>query len=259
MAFVKLPVFERGMVLTHEMLEQLKNYSQDMGNISYTDYSDGVVSGCQVLVEGMRITLKRGIVCFEGNVIPVPEGLSALVSPCNVWHALCLQISEPYNEKNFRGVDIELVVVTDVSQIGNKIELCRFRMQEGAHMRNVYRDFNDLNTEFDTLNVIYAKWAGYKSSTVSSVVLEEFAKEAIRKGVQNPLDINFIQQILNLDGRSMNRQTIEFYIAIRVGRPYKEMTGLEIFMGLAEILRNLVPTGERMPVRQRDERRIIVD
>ena len=58
MAFVKLPVFERGMVLTHEMLEQLKNYSQDMGNTSYTDYSDGFVSWCHLLLDGVRFTLK---------------------------------------------------------------------------------------------------------------------------------------------------------------------------------------------------------
>lgn len=259
MAFVKLPIFERGMILTHEMMDELQNYATSMGNLNYTDYSDGVLLGCQVMVDGMNLALKRGIVVFDGKLVIIPEGLQVMVSPCNEWHALCLQISDVYRDKNFCGADVELVIVTDVSQIENRIEICRFRMQEGAHIRNMYRDFNDLNTEFDTINEIYAKWSGYRYSTVSFHMLEEFAKEAIKKGVENPQDISFIQQILNLGGRSMNRHAIEFYIATRLGRPYRELTGLEVYKGFAEILRNLRNDGLRAPMRQRDERRIIVD
>lgn len=259
MAFVKLPVFESGSVLTHEMLEELKKYAMDVGSLNYAEYADGIIRGCQVMVEGMKLMLTRGIVCYHGRLLFVPEGLHTVVSPCNEWHALCLQIGEIYKEKNFQVSEVQLNVVTDVAQMDDQIEICRFRIQEGAHLRSQYRDFNDLNTEFDTINEIYAKWSGYQASTISFHILEEFAREAIKKGVQNPQDVAFIQQILSLGGRSMNRAAIEFYIASRLGKPYKSMSGLEIYRGFNEILRNLRFSGERTPMRQRDERRIIVD
>ncbi len=259
MAFVKLPVFEGGTILTHEMMEELKNYVVDMGRLSYAQYSDGIIQGCKVMVENMKLTLTRGIVCHHGNLLFIPEGLQVTVLPCNEWHILCLQIGEGYKEKSFLLSDVQLNVVTDVTQMDDRIEICRFRIQEGAHLRSQYRDFNDLNTEFDTINEIYAKWSGYQENTISFHILEEFAREAIKKGVQNPQDISFIQQILSLGGRSMNRSAIEFYIATRLGKPCKPMSGLEIYRGFGEILRNLKYAGERTPMRQRDERRIIVD
>ena len=40
MAGFKIPIFEKGSVLTQEMLESLKGYAVDLGNLSYTGYSD---------------------------------------------------------------------------------------------------------------------------------------------------------------------------------------------------------------------------
>ena len=107
--------------------------------------------------------------------------------------------------QNYLIGDIQLTITTDLQDNPNRIEICRFRLQNGALLRNQYRDFNDLSTEFDTINEIYAQWSGYEKNTISNRVIREFAKEAMRKGVQNTQDLSFIQQILLLDHKSMNR------------------------------------------------------
>ena len=48
MAGLKIPIFEKGTVLTHEMLEALKEYAMDISTLNYAGYSDGILSGCEV-------------------------------------------------------------------------------------------------------------------------------------------------------------------------------------------------------------------
>ena len=259
MAGIKIPVFESGCVLTHEMLETLKNYSMDFSGLTFDGFSNGIVSGCRVSMQGNTISVDRGIIKYENRIFLIPAGMKAVVTPGNEWHILQFNIDNINRENNFLTCNVQLDISTDSQNSGSKIEICRFRLQGGAQLRNQYQDYNDLNTEYDTVNEIYAKWSGYQKETVSVRILEEFAKEAIHKGVQNPQDVAMIQQILTLCGKSINRDCLQFYISSRLSRPYKELSNLEIYKSLGEVLRNLRTNGDRGPVRPRDERRIIVD
>lgn len=58
----------------------------------------------------------------------------------------------------------------------------------------------------------------------------------------------------------MNRDAIQFYIASRLQRSYTEMSNLDIYRGLQEVLRNVGKQGtEQRAVPTGMERRIIVD
>lgn len=57
----------------------------------------------------------------------------------------------------------------------------------------------------------------------------------------------------------MARDSIQFYLSTRLAKPYKEMTNMEIYTGLGEVLRNLRSVKEHTVGRPRDDRRIIVD
>ena len=258
MAEIKIPLFESGCVLTREMLEMLKHYPMEFSELSLKDYSDGIVSGCRVSMTGNVVSVESGMIKHMGRLLFIPEGMKAVVLPGNEWHILQFVVGESRREGNFLVCNAQLEITADLQDQGN-IEVCRFRLQGGAQLRNVYQDYNDLNTEFDTVNEIYAKWSGYRKETVSVRVLEEFAKEAMKKGVQNPQDLAMIQQILALGGRSINRESLQFYLATRLNRPYAEMTNLEIYKGFGEVLRNLQTAVPKGPGRGREERRIIVD
>ena len=91
-------------------------------------------------------------------------------------------------------------------------------------------------------------------------MLKEFAKEAMKKGVKEQADIAFVTQILALDSKSMNRDAIQFYIASRLQRNYTEMSNMDIYRGLQEILHNAGKTGmEHRTASPGMQRRIIVD
>ncbi len=102
--------------------------------------------------------------------------------------------------------------------------------------------------------------SGYEKPTVSNRVLKEFAREAMKKGVKDPADIAFVTQILALDSKSMSRDAIQFYIASRLQRNHTEMSNLDIYRGLQEVLRNVGKQGiEHRTASTGMERRIIVD
>lgn len=259
MAGFKIPIFESGTVLTQEMLETMKMYAIDLGTLEYAGYADGIISGCEVTMTGNLLYVSRGIVVYAGNLYFLPKEMKVVINPGNDWQILRLQIGSMSREKNFMIGELQLELTSEITGAPNKIEICRFRLQSGAILRNQYRDFQDLNTEFDTINEIYAQWSGYQTQSISSRVLIEFVKEARKKNLQNQLDIMFIQQIMSLNGKAMNRDAILFYISSRMGKPYKEMNNMEIYKALSEILRTSGNGVGGHAMHQRMERRIIVD
>lgn len=260
MAGFMIPIFEKGCILTEDMLEKAKNYAVDYVKLSYDGYANGILSGCKVTMSGDLLYVNQGILMFENHLYFVSDTLRTKVQPGNQWQVLCFQVSNISRTQNYLIGDIQLTITTDLQDNPNRIEICRFRLQNGALLRNQYRDFNDLSTEFDTINEIYAQWSGYEKNTISNRVLREFAKEAMRKGVQNMQDLSFIQQILLLDHKSMNRDAIQFYLSSRLNRPYRQMTQIEIYDAFKEVLRNLNQTNtERSGVDTRMGRKIIVD
>lgn len=259
MAGFKIPVFEQGTVLTQEMLEILKNYAIDLATLEYAGYGDGIISGCQVSMSGNMIYVGRGIIKYAENIYFLPNGFKVAANAGNQWQVLRIHIGSMSRDANFMIGEMHLELSSELEAASNKIEICRFRLQGGALLRNEYRDFNDLSTEFDTINEIYAQWSGYQCNSISNRVLMEYAKELQKKHTQNILDSLFVQQIMMLNGETMTRNAILFYISQRLNRPYREMGNEEIYKALLEILRINRTAGNSTPDRMREMRRIIVD
>lgn len=259
MAGFKIPVFERGTVLTQEMLETLKSYAIDLATLEYAGYEDGIISGCQVSMLGNMIYVNRGIIKYAGNIYFLPCEFKVMANTGNQWQILRMHVGSMSRDTNFMIGELNLEISSELSAASNKIEICRFRLQGGAVLRNQYRDFNDLSTEFDTINEIHAQWAGYQCKSISNRVLTEYAKEIQKKNSQNIHDVIFIQQIMMLNGKTMARNAILYYISQRLNRPQKEMSNEEIYKALQEILRTSRMAGNAPTGGMREMRRIIVD
>ena len=259
MAGFKIPVFESGTVLTQEMLETMKNYAIDLGNLEYAGYEDGIISGCEVTMSGNYICVNRGIIKYAGNIYFLPQEFRVMINAGNDWQILRLYVGSMSREQNFLIGELHLELTSEQEAAANKIEICRFRLQNGAMLRNSYRDFADLSTEFDTVNEIYAQWSGYQCKTISPRILKEFAKGLRRKALHNMHDFIFLQQIMALDGKSLTREAIQYYISERQNIPYKELTNMEIYRALNDILRSGMSREARPMTGQREMRRIIID
>ena len=58
----KFPHFKKGNILKKEMLENLRDYPRDFINFYFADYSDGIVSGSDLFIEGDQICINQGLI-----------------------------------------------------------------------------------------------------------------------------------------------------------------------------------------------------
>lgn len=253
----KIPLFKQGNLLTRQMLESIEDYEISFSRTIYSGYSNGILRGCNIRGEQGVIYVDEGIIIFDEQILFVPNTVVA-VSQSNNWQALKIYVQEINNDANFCTRNLYLAFSDKLDDESNAIELCRVRLQQGAIIRCEYRNFEDLNTEFDTINVVNSQWSSFEEKSISPLLLKAFANEAIKSSLSNPADIAFIQSIMSMKGETLTRGQIQFYISSRLGMAYTTMSNIDIFNHFSSILRQ-IKTGRTMENNVRRERKIFVD
>ena len=130
----------------------------------------------------------------------------------------------------------ELVLEENVQLMPNELELGRFKLKKGSSLRTEYKDFADLQTEYDTVNLTFVRQAGIGKATLRPEVTHRFAHEAYPLA-QDPLDIAFCATAL--EAAPVPKDYLQHYICRRLGTPYREMAHEELLPGLAQVLQML--------------------
>lgn len=252
------PLFEQAHVLRTAMLTALRDYAFEYGRLIHEDYSDGIVSGCRITTTADTITLNRGVICYGGNLYLITEPLSLAYYPTDEWTVFMLQFKDEARRDGYIYREVETVLTDRLERSQAQIELCRFKLQRGARLRMNYVDFADRNTEFDTVNTIYASFAACGASSLSPAITRAFAREAAAYAM-DPVDTAFCLQALNAR-EALSRETILFYTATRLQKEIAECGNLAIFEALLTILSRIKSNGERELSRAaRQRRQVIVD
>ena len=97
-----------------------------------------------------------------------------------------------------------------------ELELCRFRLQEGARLRDRHENFEDFSTEYDTVDFTYAPWAGKYSSVLNPALMQQFAREMIKKDEKGIEDISFAMAVL-AGGGQVGAEAVREYIRLKTG------------------------------------------
>lgn len=255
----KIPLFTSGNILTQEMLEAMKDYSIGFGELTYNGYSDGILRGCKVTTTQDLIILNRGILIKDEKVFFITEPISIPYRPTNEWLIFKVSFQGEVKTESFITRDIEVKLSSESELQENEIEICRFKLQQGARLRYEYQSFDDRATEFDTIHEIHAKWAAYEKSSITPIILNAYAKEAMKSRNLEAYDIAFCQQIFNSNGQSLNRDGIVFYLMTKLDKPYKAYNNEEIYEGLKDALKKIKGKRVERSVRETGNRRIIVD
>lgn len=256
----RIPLFNRGNILTKEMLDALKDYAVRSSELAYVGYSDGILKGCNITTKDNLITINKGILIFNETAYYIHEPISIDYKPSNEWLVLKVSLQGESVTENFISRDIDIILTNDDSQLGHEdVEICRFKLQTGARLRYKYKDFSDMNTMYDTVNIIHSKWAAYGNTSVSPIILRSFLAEALQYPINDSLDKVFCQEIASLKGETINREAISIYICNKTQKDYKLCNNTEIYQGLKEALKLI--KGEKVEVNKniRRKRRIIVD
>jgi len=230
----KIPVFGVGPV-KREMLIRLRDIALDEQNIRYHEYSDGIIAGCELIEEGMKIGLNHGLVKFGGRLYKLSEKALLPYEPTDAWTVLKLRFGPKIQHKEYEHYAAELVLDEDVEIKANEMEMGRFKLKKGSRLRTQYKDFWDMVTEYDTVHLIQVKQAAMYESTLSPAITMHFAREAFSYLESNPLDIAFCTACLSM-GEPISRELIIRYVCNRLSHDYEQKSNLELHKALAKVL-----------------------
>jgi len=237
MAFIhKIPTFEPG-PLKKEILIALRDLSYKEQMLRYQEYSDGILYGCKLYEENMHIGVLSGIIKYAGRIYMISERNNVSYEPTDSWTVLKIRFGTQIQHPEYTHFSGELVLDTNILILPNETEMGRFKLKKGSVLRTEYKDFYDMTTEYDTVNLQHVRQAGLGEQTLSPEITKYFAREAYAFIKDHALDAAFCGQALN--GKTMTREYIERYVSARTGQEYRKMDNDELLQGLEEVLRKI--------------------
>jgi len=230
----KIPTLAPGPV-KKEIVQCLRDLALDEQNIRYHEHTDGIIAGCGLIEENMKIGLINGIVKFGGRLYKLGEKAFVPYEPTDNWTVLKLRFGTQMQHREYIHYSAELVLDSGMDIKPNEMEMGRFKLKKGSRLRTQYKDFWDMVTEYDTVNLIHVKQAARHSPTLSPAIAMHFAREAFSYLGGHPLDGAFCTVCL-ATGEPVSRELIERYVCSRLGRDYREMNNTQLHEALGEIL-----------------------
>lgn len=248
-----VPEFREVHILRKNMLESVADYAFLGNQLLYRGYGDGILSGCELTTTKDTIVLNEGVILYGEEIYLLKEKMSIPYYPTNTTVVLKLRFSEEIRDESFRYRDVRLLLTEETEERRGELELCRFKLQEGARLRYEYQDFEDRDTEFDTLNTIYAPHSTKGGSSLSPDILHGFAMELLKEKNISETDRFVCFQILAMD-RAISSTMLTAYIESRRGKDMKHPSNHQIYRELVKILKE-VREGRQGQAGEREEKK----
>lgn len=230
-----IPQLENGYILKRSMLMALADAAFLTSEYLCKDYADGVLAGCELTTNEDTIVVNEGIVFFDGQVFLIKEPLRIHYEPTNTTTVLKLCFSNETRDADCIYWEMDAILTDQVKLQKGELELCRFKLQEGARLRYQYQGFEDRNTEFDTLNMVHVPYAAKGCSTLSPDITKSFAREMLELENISDFDALFCLQVLGQD-RAVTKEALKGYIEHRKKEKITDDSNLGIYQELVKIL-----------------------
>ncbi len=250
------PAFGQGRIMKKELLLALREYSYEALQLQYKNYPDGIISGCGVRVEhddaaAHTLHIMPGIIKCQGFIFLIPQENTIQYQPSAGYISLKFRLIKVEELTDYVRYQWDFVLDGRLRREQGEIELCRFKLKEGAALRTDYKDFYDIQTEYDTVNLADATWSSPGGHTLSKEITDFFAKKVLECGCAQEGDVQFAYFLLQ-SKEAVNYPILMDYIA-RKSRGKKQGWGMakeetpgrddggaidcvEVFGMLAEIL-----------------------
>ena len=252
----KFPEFQRGNILKQEMLENLRDYPRDFLKLYFNDYSNGIISGAQLVVDKQQIYITKGLIKFNQRIYFLKEVISLEYNSTNQTIIIKIKFSDFKKQNDFKLYQSNLFLDNQPRLKENELELGRFKLREGAQLRAEYEKFKDFKIEYNTINLIQVKYSAQGKYTLHPLIIKKFAQILLNRS-NKVLDNFFAMQCLN--SKVVSRKLIVSYLLKRLDITKKEYNNLELYNFLAEILADLSSVKEFKQQQRVKQNKIIVD
>lgn len=185
------PLFERNRILKKELLWSLRDYSFIHMQLEYQAYGDGILSGCELEVKEKELVVGKGIIKHNGFIYLLTEAMTIPYEPTQQLEILKMKMIVDSRSEDFISYRIELFLDNNPVKAKDELEVCRFKLRHGSILRNHYKDFADMATEFDTVDVTEADWGAVGGRTLSPAVTGYFAEQILEESGSQLEDISF--------------------------------------------------------------------
>jgi hypothetical protein len=254
----QLPNFGKGRLLKTEMLENLRDFPREFWRIALQNYSNGIITGADLIVGENTITVKPGIIKYGEQIYLLLNPYETPYYHTNREMTIKVILLDTVISSDFTFYKTKILIDELANQGPGELELGRFKLREGALLRSDYTDFFDFITEYNTINIVHVEYAGVRQSTLNPLIMQYFGQLLLKSASENPYDASFAMQCLNQE--RVERNLITFYLAHRLGIPIKDYSNRELYKYLTSIVRELESGIHRSIVaKQRRPGRIVVD
>lgn len=210
----RYPLFAGGRILKKEALWDLRDYAYESMRLAYMDYTDGIIKGCRVRVEGTELIIGKGLLKYRDYIYLLREEAKVPFRAENRMLALKAEFQEKRENPDYLVYRAEFFLDSDLKRQENQTELCRFHLREGSVLRDTYKNFSDMGTEYDTVNLLYATVAGRGRERLHPEVLLRFAEEMQGRDAKSVEDVAFCYHVLQNEGE-VERKVTEAYLKSR--------------------------------------------
>ena len=218
----RFPLFMGRRILKKESLWDVRDYTYAGWQLYYADYTDGLLKGCAIRAEDGTLVIGRGMIKFHDFVYLMQEEEKVAYQPHNGWQILKAEFSEDETNFEYKGYRARIFLDCDMELKENQMEMCRFYLREGSVLRDSYKNFSDMATEYDTINLIHATVAGVGEKTLHPALLLQFVEELWNMREKDAADFGICSLIWNAQGR-VERKVIAAYLETRMKKDMADM------------------------------------
>lgn len=232
------PAFERGRIMKKELLWALRDYSYSALKLQYRDYPDGIISGCGIHAEGNVLWIMPGVIKCQDFIFLLTDEEKISYASAGKYVSLKFRLLGTEVLPDYTRYRTEFMLDEEILRKPNEVEICRFQLKKGAELRTDYKDFYDIQTEYDTVNLADATWSAQGGNTLSKTVMDYFARKVLECGKADVGDIQFSYMVLQ-SREAVRYEILTDYITRKTGVPKGEITLREAFRLLDRILEGI--------------------
>ena len=255
---IRVPVFAGRRILKKESLWDIRDYTYAGWQLYYAEYTDGLLKGCDIRAEDGRLVIGKGMLKFHDFIYLLMEEEEVTYQPKNRWQVLKAEFLEDDTNLDYKAYRVRFFLDEELELGENQMEMCRFYLREGSALRDSYKNFADMSTEYDTVNLICATVAGMGEKTLHPVVVKQFGEELWNMEEKDQFDFGFCSLVWNTQGR-VERKVIAAYLSNKMKKAVVDKIMSYDKQMVYEKLENIVDNMGKFKKEKVNARVIIVD